>query len=200
MKSIILFLIVAGIGVGFAAPTVLSRSSNLAPNSYEDKVEPPIPQEGMLVAREETLSQGMNLARLEEVIREVVGEVQGKPGFWNFTVSGVRLLCIVDEAHNRMRFMAPVTRVSSLSEKHFSDMLKANFHTTIDARYSISNEIVYTAFLHPLSSLTPEDTRSAIGQVASLVLTFGKTYSSGSLEFGSPKKESSPRPPQSQPF
>jgi len=41
----------------------------------------------MLVAREETLSRGMNLAQLEKVIREVVGEVQGKPGFWNFTVS-----------------------------------------------------------------------------------------------------------------
>jgi len=194
MKSIILFLIVAGIGVGFAAPTVLSRSSNFAPNSYADKVEPPIPQEGMLVAREETLSQGMNLAQLEKVIREVVGEVQGKPGFWNFTVSGVRLLCIVDEAHNRMRFMAPVTRVSTLNEKHFSDMLKANFHTTIDARYSVSDGIVYSVFLHPLSSLTPEDTRSAIGQVASLVLTFGKTYSSGSMTFCTPKKESSPRP------
>ncbi len=32
-------------------------------------------------------------------------------------------------------------------------MMIANFHTALDARYAISDGVIYAAFIHPLSSL-----------------------------------------------
>lgn len=193
MKKSILFLITIGMGIGLSIPSAVAQFSDSDPKRHEDKMGPNSPEEA-------APSPGMNLSQLEQVIREAAGEVQGRRGVWRFTVSGVTLIGVVDEKHDRMRFMAPVTQINKLSEKHLYDMLMANFHTAIDARYAISNKTVYATFLHPLSSLTPKDARSAIQQVVSLTLTFGKSYSSGSLQFGSPIRQSPTQPPQTQPF
>ena len=53
-----------------------------------------------------------------------------------------------------MRLIAPVAKRESLQATHLEILLRANFHTTLDARYALSNGIVYAAFLHPLSTLT----------------------------------------------
>ena len=63
-------------------------------------------------------------------------------------------------------------------------MLDANFHSALDARYAVSEGIVYALFLHPISSLTPQQIVSALDQVVSLVTTFGTSFSSGQLQFG----------------
>ena len=43
--------------------------------------------------------------------------------------------------------------------------------------------VIFAAFLHPISSLTPVQIESAVSQVISLVKTFGTTFSSGGLVF-----------------
>jgi len=65
--------------------------------------------------------------------------------------------------------------------------MNSNFHLALDARYAVSDDVLYAAFIHPLSSLCKEDFESALKQVYNLVATFGKTYSSGQLEFTSKK-------------
>lgn len=63
-------------------------------------------------------------------------------------------------------------------------VLEANFHSALDARYATSDGVLYAAFIHPLSPLTEAEVRSAVAQVASLVRSFGTTYSSGELAYG----------------
>lgn len=63
-------------------------------------------------------------------------------------------------------------------------VLEANFHSALDARYATSDGVLYAAFIHPLSPLTEAEVRSAVAQVASLVRSFGTTYSSGELVYG----------------
>lgn len=62
--------------------------------------------------------------------------------------------------------------------------MEANFHSALDARYAVSDGVLYSAFIHPLASLTERDLISGIGQTRQLALTFGRKYSSGALHFG----------------
>ncbi|MEM7595784.1 MAG: hypothetical protein AAF383_30500, partial [Cyanobacteria bacterium P01_A01_bin.83] len=77
-------------------------------------------------------------------------------------------------------------------------MMVANFHTALDARYAISNGVVVTTFIHPLSSLQERDLLSALNQVSSLAETFGTSYTSGEVLFvpgGNGDGDNSPPPP-----
>ncbi|MEE8126039.1 MAG: hypothetical protein V3T42_09525, partial [Nitrospirales bacterium] len=57
-----------------------------------------------------------------------------------------------------------------------------------DARYAVSQGILYSAFIHPLSTLDEGMLKSAMDQVANLALSFGSEYTSGSLVFGGQNK------------
>lgn len=121
----------------------------------------------------------MEQARLEMLFAEHVEAITGPPGAIETMVDGIKLYCISDPAHDRMRFVAPIARASALDPRVLAILLQANFHTTMDARYAISEDVVFAAFLHPLASLTPELVHSGMAQVLSLVQTFGTTFSAG---------------------
>jgi hypothetical protein len=125
----------------------------------------------------------MTQIRLETIIREVGSDVVGGSGALEFTFKSVRMACISDVEHDRMRLVAPICRLSELSPDQAARVLEANFHTALDARYASSQGVLYAAFIHPLSPLANEELRSAIRQVASLAQSFGTTYSSGELVF-----------------
>ncbi len=57
----------------------------------------------------------------------------------------------------------------------------------LDAKYAISDEILWAVFIHPLKELSDKQISSAIKQVYSSAITFGTSYSSGNLVF--PSKE-----------
>jgi hypothetical protein len=82
-----------------------------------------------------------------------------------------------------MRLITPVRRISELSPEQVPRVLEANFHTTLDARYATSEDILYAAYIHPLSFLSEVELRSAVRQVSNLALSFGSTYSSGELVY-----------------
>ena len=82
-----------------------------------------------------------------------------------------------------MRLVSPILPEDKLSPEHRTAVLRANFHTALDARYAVGNGVLFATFIHPLSSLTDRDLKSAIRQVSSLVRNFGTTYSSGELVF-----------------
>lgn len=127
----------------------------------------------------------MTLLELEQVLRGVTAEVAGGDGAWEFKLSGVHMACLTDARFDRMRIIAPITDVDDLEEGQTEAMLEANFHSALDGRYAISGGVVYAAFIHPLSTLDTRALTSALGQISSLVLTFGEEYSSGALHFAS---------------
>ena len=126
----------------------------------------------------------MDLARLGQILKAEVPEVRGRDGFWEMVIEGVTVTVIADQAHNRMRVMAPVANADQVDATVLHRMLEANFSSAIDARYAIFKDVVWAAFLHPLDSLTARELLSALNQVATLVKTTGTTYSSSGLTFG----------------
>jgi len=122
---------------------------------------------------------------LKTIIGEIAGEeVKDAGNVIEFVVEEVLLICIFDEAHDRMRIIAPVKSYAEVSLGEKDAMMNANFHGALDARYCVSGDILYSAFIHPLSSLRKLDVFSGIYQVASLQKSFGSEYSSGLLQFG----------------
>lgn len=123
---------------------------------------------------------------MESLIEAASTNFVDGPGGVEFTFAGVRMACVSDVAHDRMRIIAPVANHDASTRPLLEVMLIANFHTTLDARYGLSDGVVYAAYLHPLSSLSEDQLTSALRQVASLVRSFGVGFSSGELSYGSP--------------
>jgi hypothetical protein len=132
----------------------------------------------------ESLAPAMTQEELSALVRLVDPAATGSASTLNFTYEGVQMGCISDMTHGRMRIVAPIVPVSALTAIHVASILEANYHSALDARYATSNGVLYAAFIHPLPPLTAPQLASAIRQVASLVQTFGSTYSSGELVFG----------------
>jgi hypothetical protein len=125
---------------------------------------------------------------LERVLREAADDMEGEDGRWQLRLHEVALACMVDVRFDRMRIIAPIAELEEVNDEVRDACLDANFHTALDARYATSDGVLYAAFIHPLSSLDAELALSALGQVANLVETFGTTFSSGSLIFGTPPR------------
>lgn len=126
----------------------------------------------------------MTLERIERVLDEQeVHDLLVDEDQIRFVFDGVRMACLVDRDVDRLRLLAPVARESALTIAQARILLQANFHTTADARYAISNGVLFALYAHPLASLSERELRSAVQQVASLVHNFGSTYSSGVLSY-----------------
>jgi len=125
----------------------------------------------------------MNNIQLDEIIRRLDKSPEGGNGLWQLKVGNHAVTVITDEAADRMRIVVPITETSELTEKHLFRIMQANFDSALDARYAIAKEILWSAYIHPLSSLSDEDFLSGLGQTVNLVDTFGGTFSSGSSTF-----------------
>ena len=126
----------------------------------------------------------MDNARLDTLIRELSGEVEGKLGYWQFAVKGRQLLVMTDERYNRMRIMTPITAQHQLNQDILTTLLEANYDRALDAKYALSNDTLWSVFTHPLKELTDEQFIGCVGQVATLADNFGSSYASGNLFFG----------------
>jgi len=123
--------------------------------------------------------------RLRKIISGIAGQtVAGEGPMIQFRIDGVSMLCIYDETHDRMRVICRIAPYDQVTAEQRDAVLEANFHSALDARYAVSEGILYAAFIHPLSSLTEPDLLSGIAQTRQLGLTFGGEYSSGALHFG----------------
>jgi len=129
------------------------------------------------------ISQNTTNQILGEIIQKVSEETQGEDGRWQFVIEERTFLCLTDQNNNRMRIMTPITEVENLSEEDLKNALTANFHTTLDVKYAISNEILWSVFIHPLKELTENQIIDAISQVFYAAETFGTIYSSTNLIF-----------------
>ena len=129
---------------------------------------------------------GMTVERLDELIRAAADEMMDviDDRVWQFTVADVSVTVVTDPSADRMRAVAPVAYVKDLDPELLQRVLQANFDTALDARYAIAQEILWAAYIHPLSRLSDEQFLSGVGQTVNLARTFGTTYSSGELTFG----------------
>ncbi len=132
----------------------------------------------------EDANEGMNNHKLEEIIQRLDGNFQGKPGYWQFKIAQLTVSVITDESNNRMRIIVPITKTEELSQDHLYRLMQANFDSSLDARYAIAKDILWSSYIHPLSSLDDAEFLSGLGQTVNLASTFGTTYSSGLLSFG----------------
>jgi len=126
----------------------------------------------------------MNQARMEALVKVNASKHRGEGGVVKFEYHGVRMAVISDATHDRMRIIAPIKKYAGTSQEQIDNMMVANFHSALDARYAVSQGILYSAFIHPLSTLDEGMLKSAMDQVANLAMSFGSEYTSGSLVFG----------------
>ena len=131
----------------------------------------------------------MNNARLDSLLRGVLESVEGEPGRWELQLADTPMFCLTDENHDRMRIIAPVKELAQATAQELADCLAANFHTALDVRYAIADDLIWVAFIHPLSPLTERQLYDALGQVRSAVVTFGTTYTSTDLVFPGAKRQ-----------
>lgn len=134
-------------------------------------------------------AQNMNNDRLETILNIVSDSIVGQKGAWQFKINERMFMCVTDENHNRMRIMSPITKQNELSNDDLLKSLAANFHTALDVKYALSDQILWSVFIHPLKELTDKQVKDAVSQVYLAAITYGKTYSSTSLVFPGVLKE-----------
>ncbi|MEM9260211.1 MAG: type III secretion system chaperone [Bacteroidota bacterium] len=134
-------------------------------------------------------AQSMDNARMDSIFRVVLDSVTGAPGRWELTIGDFKMLCLTDESHDRMRIITPVQRLEDATPEEIYKCLEANFHTALDVKYAIADDMIWVAFIHPLGSLQDDQLIDALKQVRSAALTYGTIYTSTDLVFPKPEGE-----------
>jgi hypothetical protein len=134
-------------------------------------------------------SQSMTPKKLKEILTSMSDSIQGTNRQWTFSIKNVGFICVTDSLHNRMRIISPIADASKLTPNIKSAALVANFHSVLDVKYAIADQVLWSAFIHPLKELTDMQVKDAIKQVYSANVTFGTSFSSINLVFPESKKE-----------
>ncbi|UII80158.1 hypothetical protein [Flagellimonas sp. CMM7] len=140
-------------------------------------------------------SQEMTSAKLLELIEQEADTVKANGNSIQFLIKENMLICIYDENANRMRIISPIVKREEIGEEELLNAFVANFHSALDVKYALSDEIIWSVFTHPLMELSEHQVVDAINQVYSAAVTFGSSYSSTNIVFpGNTKKTEKPRP------
>jgi hypothetical protein len=83
-----------------------------------------------------------------------------------------------------MRIMAPIGELRVTDSGFLSILLQANFDRALDAKYALRKKELWSVFMHPLSTIVPDDIGTFVDQVVQLVKNTGTTYASSDLIFG----------------
>jgi hypothetical protein len=136
---------------------------------------------GITHARANT--EPMQQAAMEQIIKDLADQSKGGQGVVEFTYQGMDMFVISDVTHDRMRILSPVASYSKLDSSQIDNVMFANFHRALDARYAVSQDVLYAVYIHQLSKLDKQQIESAVTQVFNLKASFGETYSSGVLDY-----------------
>jgi hypothetical protein len=131
----------------------------------------------------------MTNSDLEKIIYVVADSLRGNTGNWQFMIKDRILVCITDENNNRMRIMSPIIEQKKLAYEDMLKLMEANFHTALDVKYAISDDVLWSVYIHPLKELGKDEVLSAINQVYSAAITYGTTYNSTGLTFPNKREE-----------
>jgi hypothetical protein len=153
----------------------------------ENQIEPQQPESAQTPADPETLtppSAGMTADRLDELIVRVGQDLERNSNQWTFTVEQAQVIVVVDEDADRMRIISPIDKLENVTPDLQLRLLQANFDAALDARYAVAQDILWAAFIHPLSALDDDEFLSGLGQTVNLYKNYGGTFSSGALFYG----------------
>lgn len=127
----------------------------------------------------------MDNKSIDRIIQEYADEImEASLGYWQFTYKGIVVLTITDQSHNRMRLISPVALSKEVNSEMLRICMEANFDRALDARYAISGDHLWSAFIHPLAELNDKQFIDAMDQVVTLAANYGSSYSSCDLLFG----------------
>lgn len=128
-------------------------------------------------------AQEMTPEKLVALIEEVSDTTFVRQNSIQFKIKDGLLICIYDENANRMRIISPIAELKDVEEGDILNAMVANFHTALDVKYALSDEVVWSVFTHPLKELNEKQVLDAIQQVYAASVTFGSTFSSTDLIF-----------------
>lgn len=136
----------------------------------------------------EKITKGKEIKRMTpthmlDIIREVGKNVAINNNVVEFEHLDVKVILVYDQKADRMRLISPIAKIAEVNKEDLIKVMEANFHSALDARYSMSNGLVWSAFIHPLSDLSDKLMTSEISQVANAAKNFGTSFSSGDLVF-----------------
>ncbi len=126
----------------------------------------------------------MTHATLGKLLGNLMTDMEGGNGFWHGMRHEVPVYVVSDEEHDRMRIMSPIGTLRHPDPDFLSLLLQANFDRALDAKYALRKKELWAVFMHPLSTLVPDDLGTFIDQVSRLVKNTGTTYASSELIFG----------------
>lgn len=121
--------------------------------------------------------------RMEEILRQEAEKMEGETGSWMLYYREHIVLVLTDQENNRMRIFTPIVEEKELTPVEMQKMLKANFHSALDAKYGVYEGFAVSVFTHPLAELSEEQLVDALLQVVNLAGNFGTSYSSTDLIF-----------------
>ncbi len=127
---------------------------------------------------------GMTNEIMGRILKSEATNIEGQLGNWQVLYRELPIFILTDESNNRMRIFTPFAQSTELESTELNKMLEANFHSALDAKYSMFEGFVISVYTHPLRELTRDQFVDAMGQVVNLAQNFGTTYSSTSLIFG----------------
>jgi len=114
-------------------------------------------------------------------------EISGGRGTWQVPYRGVEITMMCQDEADRMRLMVAVCDASELDTSRLMALMRANFSTTLDARYGIYGPRLYAVYPRRMSWMTPSELEEALDQIANLANSFGRGYRSGTVTFGTGK-------------
>ncbi|MGH7725360.1 MAG: hypothetical protein ACREOU_08025 [Candidatus Eiseniibacteriota bacterium] len=126
----------------------------------------------------------MTNATLGRLLQSLLNDMEGSDSFWHGQREEVSVYIVSDEEHDRMRIMSPIGELKRTDAGFLSILLQANFDRALDAKYALRRRELWSVFMHPLSTLVPDDLGLYIDQVVRLVKNTGTTYASSDLIFG----------------
>ena len=126
----------------------------------------------------------MTHGTLAKLLERLLEDIEGADGFWHGQRDDVTVYVVSDVEHDRMRIMAPIGELRVTDSGFLSILLQANFDRALDAKYALRKRELWSVFMHPLSTVVPDDLGLYVDQVVRLVKNTGTTYASSDLVFG----------------
>jgi len=135
----------------------------------------------------------MSNKKLEKTLKKFTDEIEGESGNWQVLYKDFPLFVLTDESSNRMRIFTPILEEHELKVGQMKKMLEANFHSALDAKYSLYEGFVIGIYTHPLVELNEKQMMDAMQQVVNLSKNFGTSYTSTEVIFGQSAQSAAPK-------
>lgn len=172
--SLILFMSVSNIACSQTQDETVSAQSDVTAATGEQN------QDSVLADTDGDMSG----EKLTELVQRLDDEAVVNENSVIFKITERELMMVYDSGANRMRIISPIIPVAALPDGMMERMLQANYDAVLDARYAVANDLVWSVFIHPLSTLTEDDFISALAQTVTAAETFGSSFTSGAVVFG----------------